>query len=509
MVTSAPFSKVDWAKDFLAGLGAPVTRENVAAIVAWEQQEGGHVHNDATWNPLNTTQPAAGAVPMSPKNPGIKAYPDRATGLAASIETIRLGGRGYEPILAALAKGNDAAAVIAAIGASKWGTHLKGLQATLPIGYREADAAGIASPVAGRPAPVVQPAAAMPHPQVAFSRPALRSVVGTRVFIDIDDLKDLAGKLRLHSGELHTVSSEVDHLLRGALQWYPQFAMHQARGQSLAHRLGHVAAQVGDHGRDVAKYADSVLRDQQDQVRPFPTKHHWGPFPLPKPSIHFHWPNWQLPVVPMPLPGWVRRLEPWRHGPPEVAPPGLGPTPATQPPSTEVGTGGRPGDPSGVLPPSGSSPGDAGRPRFEWTTTGPPPVKTWAEDCSGYAAWRRKQLGLSVPDELAGHANGGDWGRLPGAHPLVRPTLGAAVSSPQPPPYGHVMIVEEVSADGTRMRVSDNNGDGLHHYTERWYVKSDDKWRLESVWDNNFGHTSWRTDFKPEDKAPRSLMVLP
>jgi hypothetical protein len=35
-----------------------VTPANVKAMVGWQRAEGGHWHNDARYNPLNTTQPA-------------------------------------------------------------------------------------------------------------------------------------------------------------------------------------------------------------------------------------------------------------------------------------------------------------------------------------------------------------------------------------------------------------------------------------------------------------------
>src|SRR4051812_11878264 len=43
---------VQWAKDFLTKIGAPITPSNVQAITAWEQAEG----TKAAFNPLATTQ---------------------------------------------------------------------------------------------------------------------------------------------------------------------------------------------------------------------------------------------------------------------------------------------------------------------------------------------------------------------------------------------------------------------------------------------------------------------
>jgi len=106
---------VQWAKDFLTRLGAPVTEANVQAITAWEQAEG----TKASYNPLATTQGGfAGETQFN--SVGVKNYVSYQDGLDANVKVINNGL--YANILAALQQGNDPMAVAKAIAASPWGT---------------------------------------------------------------------------------------------------------------------------------------------------------------------------------------------------------------------------------------------------------------------------------------------------------------------------------------------------------------------------------------------------
>jgi peptidoglycan hydrolase CwlO-like protein len=113
------YAPLSWAKALLEKLSMPVTSQNVAAVTAWELAEGGHWHNSAHYNPLNTTQPMPGATSMN--SVGVKAYSSWAQGFAATIITLHNGY--YGGILAALRNGDDAQAVATAVGASPWGTN--------------------------------------------------------------------------------------------------------------------------------------------------------------------------------------------------------------------------------------------------------------------------------------------------------------------------------------------------------------------------------------------------
>lgn len=113
-------TREQWAKQFLRGLGAPVNRANLYAIVSWIQAEGG----DAKNNPLNTTHNAPGATDYNWV--GVKNYPTVDVGLQASIETLEYGAQrdlyGYRPIKRNLKRGKRAGKTLRSIESSIWGT---------------------------------------------------------------------------------------------------------------------------------------------------------------------------------------------------------------------------------------------------------------------------------------------------------------------------------------------------------------------------------------------------
>ena len=115
---SGHYTPLTWAKALLQQIHMPLTSQNVAAVTAWELAEGGHWHNSARYNPLDTTMPEPGATAMN--SVGVKAYLSWAQGFQATIATLRNGY--YGGILAALRAGNDAIAVADAVAASPWGT---------------------------------------------------------------------------------------------------------------------------------------------------------------------------------------------------------------------------------------------------------------------------------------------------------------------------------------------------------------------------------------------------
>lgn len=113
-----PYTPTSWAHALLAKFGYPESADNVAAIVAWERAEGGHWHNTATYNPLNTTQEEPGSHAMN--SVGVQAYTSWDQGLAATVTTLRNGR--YEGILRALWIGTCAPCIAAAVSLSPWGT---------------------------------------------------------------------------------------------------------------------------------------------------------------------------------------------------------------------------------------------------------------------------------------------------------------------------------------------------------------------------------------------------
>ena len=114
---------VQWAKDFLTKLGAPLTASNLQAITAWEQAEG----TKAAFNPLATTQSGfAGETTFN--SVGVKNYTSYQDGLDANVKVITNGL--YTNILAALNQGTSAQAVAQAVANSPWGTG-KGVERVL------------------------------------------------------------------------------------------------------------------------------------------------------------------------------------------------------------------------------------------------------------------------------------------------------------------------------------------------------------------------------------------
>ena len=115
---SCIYTPTDFANAFLNAIPEPDTSSNVEAIVGWEEAEGGNWHNDAEFNPLDTTYPLDGSVSIN--GVGVQAYSNWTVGVTATVDTIQNGL--YGGILSALAAGNNASAVAVAVGNSPWGT---------------------------------------------------------------------------------------------------------------------------------------------------------------------------------------------------------------------------------------------------------------------------------------------------------------------------------------------------------------------------------------------------
>lgn len=72
-------------KEILTGIGAPITDNNLLFFYAWRNAEAGV----AAWNPFNTTW-TTGATSCYNTEAGVKNYPDRATGIQATVGTLLL-----------------------------------------------------------------------------------------------------------------------------------------------------------------------------------------------------------------------------------------------------------------------------------------------------------------------------------------------------------------------------------------------------------------------------------
>lgn len=93
----------DWRKDVLQAIGAPVTPQNLRFLTTWQRWEGGHTKNNATYNWLNTTKQAPGAV-RSINSVGVKAFNSYQNGVRATAATL-MNGR-YDGLVAGLVSGN-------------------------------------------------------------------------------------------------------------------------------------------------------------------------------------------------------------------------------------------------------------------------------------------------------------------------------------------------------------------------------------------------------------------
>lgn len=117
---------VDFAKALLLRLSLPVTENNVAALVAFQAHEGGHMHNSAAFNPMNTTWKMTSSSTGSglSKNIGVQAYSSWDDGLEATAKTLSNGL--YSGIINCLKRSAPPDETLRAVGASKWGCTICG-----------------------------------------------------------------------------------------------------------------------------------------------------------------------------------------------------------------------------------------------------------------------------------------------------------------------------------------------------------------------------------------------
>lgn len=126
-----------WAIDVLIGLGAPLTNDNISALVGWANHESGGYNPTVTGglnNPLNTTEgalcksipwPQPGSCRNGGSQGNIKDFSTYQQGVASIVHNLQNPRFGYPAIVAALQQGHNQNGVFAAIDASQFGT--KGL----------------------------------------------------------------------------------------------------------------------------------------------------------------------------------------------------------------------------------------------------------------------------------------------------------------------------------------------------------------------------------------------
>lgn len=106
-----------FAEALLDRLSLPITPNNVDALVSFQAHEGGHMHNAAAFNPMNTTLRMPGS--RSVTDVGVQAYESWDQGLEATART--LAQRNMSAITSSLRRSAPADETLRAVAGSPWG----------------------------------------------------------------------------------------------------------------------------------------------------------------------------------------------------------------------------------------------------------------------------------------------------------------------------------------------------------------------------------------------------
>jgi len=115
--------KKTWATQLLTAIGAPISESNITALTTWQQHEGGHWNNSASFNPLNTTLDMGNSQSMN--SVGVKRYNSWDEGIRATVNTLtgaKAEARGYSAIVNALKSGASTETILTAVSNSAWVT---------------------------------------------------------------------------------------------------------------------------------------------------------------------------------------------------------------------------------------------------------------------------------------------------------------------------------------------------------------------------------------------------
>ena len=116
-MASASTLERQFATAVLRGVGVKPNTRSIANMLGWMRAEGGHTHNRARFNFLNTTQPAPGAGNTGSQG-NIKVYRDFGQGVQATVQTLKNGR--YGAILGAF--NSDPSTFSRAVNSTPWGT---------------------------------------------------------------------------------------------------------------------------------------------------------------------------------------------------------------------------------------------------------------------------------------------------------------------------------------------------------------------------------------------------
>ena len=112
-------TRADFIRSLLGAGHWPPHLNNFVALTCWMEAEG----IVARFNPLATTQPAAGATNFN--STAVKNYTSLEQGLAMTLHTI-LNGR-YNDVINSLVRHDSAYLTLGAVERSSWGTHFADL----------------------------------------------------------------------------------------------------------------------------------------------------------------------------------------------------------------------------------------------------------------------------------------------------------------------------------------------------------------------------------------------
>ena len=107
----------DFAQAVLSRLGLPTSANNIAALVAFQAHEGGHMANAAAYNPINTTLKMPGSHPVT--KIGVQAYSSWDEGIEATART--LAQKNMSAIFTSLARSASPDETLRAVAKSPWG----------------------------------------------------------------------------------------------------------------------------------------------------------------------------------------------------------------------------------------------------------------------------------------------------------------------------------------------------------------------------------------------------
>lgn len=109
-------TRASFATQVLAGIGAPASEGNLAALASWMNGES----TAAVFNPFATTWGLNDDDADNYNSVGVQNYPDFATGVRATVSTLSLSF--YDQITAALRSGSTPSELVDLVVASPWGT---------------------------------------------------------------------------------------------------------------------------------------------------------------------------------------------------------------------------------------------------------------------------------------------------------------------------------------------------------------------------------------------------